>query len=216
MVWGRVGPDHAVVGDRGSGGIECRLIGSLVEDLWFGVLLGRSNGHIVAADQLADLRRRVVEIPDDDRFGRAHDLTRRFEVLLQPVVAHVALVRGVRFWVDVERVVGASVHARLAANAIVVLEVNDAVVRTEQRRCRADGHAWRIVALVASHHIELAGDIGERTGLDVLHPRSIDAERHVVLTLASNGARMASNAVIAVEQESETRHRSIVPADTRS
>ena len=70
--------------------------------------------------------------------------------------------------------------------------------------------------MIATHNVELAGYVGERPGLDVLHPRSIDAERHVVLTLASNGARMASNAVIAVEQESETRHRSIVPADTRS
>jgi len=127
------------------------------------------------------------------------------------VVAHVALVRRVRFRVDVQRVVGTCVHARLAANAIVVLEVDDAVVRTEQRRGRADRHARRVFALVAPHDVELAGDVGEGTGLDVLDPRSIDAERHVVFALAGNGASMTANAVVTVEKKAEFGHVDSLP-----
>ena len=214
MVGRGVRPDHAVVGDRGSGGIERGLVGPLVEDLGLRVLLWRTNSHIVAADHLADLRRWVVEISDDDRLGGAHDLTRRFEILLQPVVTHVALVCGVGLRVDVEGVVGARIHARLAANAVVVLEVDHTIVGTKERICRTDRHARRIVALVAAHHIELARYIGEGAGLDVLDPRPVDPERHVVLALTRNGARMAPNAVVTVEKKAETRHPSIVSADT--
>ena len=112
--------------------------------------------------------------------------------------------------VDVERVVGARVHARLAANAVIVLEVNNAVVGAEQRRSRADRHARGVVALVAAHDVELASHVGKGSRLDVLDPGSIDPERNIVLALAGDRAGMTANAIVAVEKEAESCHPNIL------
>ena len=203
---GGVGPDHAVVGNGGSGGVERGLVGALIEHLRLRVLLGCTNSHVVAADHLADLRRWVVEVANDDRLGRTHDLTRRFEVLFETVVAHVALVRSVGLRVDVQRVVGARVHARLTTNAIVVLEIDHTVVGAKQRRGWADRHARCVFTLIAPHHVELARYIGKRTRLDVFHPRAVYAKWNVMFALASNGAGVAANAIITVQKKAEFCH----------
>jgi len=113
---------------------------------------------------------------------------------------------SVRLGVDVERVVRAGVHARLAANAIVVLEVDDAVIGTKQCVRRADRHTGCVVALVAAHHRKFACDVGEGASLDVLDPCSIDPQRHVVFALAGDSAGMAANAVVAVEHKAQSCH----------
>ena len=110
-----------------------------------------------------------------------------------------AFVRCICLGVDVERIVRTRVHARLTANAIVVLEVDHAVVRTEERRGRADRHTRCVLALIAAHHVELAGNIGEGSRFDVLHPCSVDAERHIVLAFARDRASVTTNAVVTVE-----------------
>ena len=202
----RVGPDHAVVRDRGAGRVKRCLVGAPVVDLRLGVLFRGTDGDVVPSDDPGDLRVGVVEITDLDRLGRTHDLTRRLEVHLDAVVAHVALVRRVGLGVDVQRVVRAGVHARLAPDAVVVLEVDDAVLGPIERRGRADLHARRVVALVASHHRELAGDVGERTGLDVFHPGAVHPEGDVVLAFAGDGAGVTADATVAVEEETQSCH----------
>ncbi len=56
------------------------------------------------------------------------------QALVDPVRAEVALRRGLGLRVDVQRVVGTGVHACLAADAAVRVEVDDAVLAPEQRR----------------------------------------------------------------------------------
>ncbi len=204
---GGVGPDHPVAGDGGAGGIERCLVGTAVVDLGLGVLLGRPDGDVVAGDDAVDRIGRIVEVDDLDGLGRAHHHTRRLEPDLDAVVAEVALVRRRGLGVDVDRVVGAGVHAGLAADAVVVFEVDHAVVGTEQRRGRADLHARRVVAVVAAHDVELAGDVGEVAGLDVLDPGAVDPDGHVVFALARHGAGVTADARVAVEEEAEARHR---------
>ena len=177
-----------------------------VEDLRVRALLRRPHRDVVASHDLADLRRRVVEVAGDDRVRRAHGHTCRFQPDLDAVVAEVALVGRVRLGVDVDRVVGAGVHARLAPDAPAVVEVDHAVRRAVQRPGRADRDARRVVALVAAHHREGAPGVRELTGLDVLHPRPVHSERHVVLALACDSARVAPDATVTCEHEAEACH----------
>ena len=205
MVVAGVGPDHAVVGDGGGGRVEQGLIDALVVHLGPGVLLGGAHRQPLGGGP-ADLGLGVVEVADPDGLGGAHDLARRLQAHLDPVVAHVALVGGAGVGVYVQGVVGAGVHARLAADAVAVVEVHHPVGGPVQRRGGADGHAGGVVALVAAHHGELAGDVREGPGLDVLHPGAVDAQGHVVLALAGHGAGVAADAASAVEQEPQPRH----------
>jgi hypothetical protein len=92
-------------------------------------LLGGAHRDLVAGDDLGDLGVGVVEVAGDDRVCRAHRHAGRLETNLHAVVAEVALVRGVGFRVDVDRVVGAGVHTGLATNAVAVIEIDDAVRR---------------------------------------------------------------------------------------
>jgi hypothetical protein len=57
--------------------------------------------------------------------------------------------------------------------------------------------------MIASHDREQSSRIGERSLLDVLHPCAINADRHFVLCLACNRARMASDTLPVVDDEAE-------------
>src|SRR3989442_1203456 len=85
----------------------------------------------------------------------AHDGARGLEADLDPVRAVVALRRGRGIRVDVERVVRAGLHARLAADAAAAVEIHDAVVAPIERDRRANGHTGRGVAVVAAQHGEI-------------------------------------------------------------
>jgi hypothetical protein len=61
--------------------------------------------------------------------------------------------------------------------------------------------------MVAAHHREQPPVVRKRSFLDVLHPRPIDADRHLVLALARNSARMTSNALPVIDDESKRRHQ---------
>ena len=113
--------------------------------------------------------------------------------------AKVALLSRVGVRVDVQRVVGASLHAGLAADAAVAVEVYDAVVAAKQRGHRADGYARRVFAMVASHHREEAARVGVLAFLDVLDPGAKRAERDFVLGLASDCAGVTANALSMVD-----------------
>ena len=201
-----VGPDHAVGRDGRPQRIEGGLVGTLVEDLRPGALLRRPDRRVVAGQRHRDAGGRVVEVAGHDRLRRADDDAARLEPVLHPVGAEVALVRGRRLRVQVDGVVRAGVHARLAADAHRVVEVDDAVVPPEERRRRADRDAGGVVAVVAAQHRVEAPGVGERPLLDVLHPRPVDPEGDVVLGLAGHGAGVAADAGVLVDQEAESGH----------
>ena len=201
-----VGPDHAVGRDGGAQRIQRRLVGAPVVHLGQCLLLGGPHRGVAAGDDPGGLIVRVVEVGHLDGMGGAHHHTTRLEALLDPVVAEVALVGGVGCRIDVDGVIRAGVHAALAADAVVVVEIDHAVGRPEQRPGGADGDAGSVVAVVAAHHREVPVGVGERPGLDVLHPGAVHAEGDVVLALARDGAGMAADAAVAVQQESQAGH----------
>jgi hypothetical protein len=64
---------------------------------------------------------------------RANHHARGFNADLNPVGAVVAFLGGVVIGIDVEGVVGTSLHARLAADTTRRVEINDSVLALEQR-----------------------------------------------------------------------------------
>jgi len=94
--------------------------------------------------------------------------------------AEVTLLGCVGVRVYVQRVVRASLHTRLATDAAVSVEVDDAVVAAEQGSHRANRYARSVFAVIASEHGKEAASVGEFALFDVLNPRSKSAERHFV------------------------------------
>ena len=115
---------------------------------------------------------------------------------------HLAAV--LRIGIDVKRVVRAGLHAGFASDAAAVIEINDAIVALEERAGRTNLDAWRLLAMVAAHHAEMAAGVGKGAFLDVLDPGAEDANRDFMLILAGDRARMASDASVLVDHEAVT------------
>ena len=174
--------------------IKGRLVGSDVEDVGAGVLLGRAHGHRLDAEQLADTTVGIVEVAYPDGLGGAHLDAGGLEALVDAVGAEVALGRGVGLFVDVDRVIGACLHAHLASDAARVVEVDNAVITSEERLGGATLDTRGVGAVIAAQHRHLAGRVGEGPLLDVLHPGAELPHRHLVLGLACHRARVAADA----------------------
>src|SRR5262249_35279255 len=129
------------------------------------------------------------------------DHARRLQPDLHAVGTIVALRRRVGRGVDVERVVRTRLHAGLAADAAVAIEVHDAVGPAVERDGRADGHARRVVAVVAAQDREVATGVGIAAALHVLDPGAEGAERHPVLFLAGDRAGVTADALPLIDDE---------------
>ena len=103
---------------------------------------------------------------------------------------------------NVKRIVGARLHAGLAADAALVVEVDDTVGATKKRNRRADLDARRVVAVIAAQHGEVAPRVWVLPFLDVLHPSTIHAERDVVLFFARHRAGVAADAAVLIDEKS--------------
>src|SRR3989442_921333 len=143
----------------------------------------------------------IVQVSGNDCLDRADDHACRLELRLDSVRAEVALLCGVGVWIDVQRVVGAGLHARLAADAAVAVEIDDAVIASEQRSHRTDRNARRVVAMIAPEHREEAPSVGILALLDVLDPSAKCADGNFVFGLAGDRAGVAADAPAMVDDE---------------
>ena len=179
-------------------------IGAHVEHLRARALLGLAHLDLLARHDARDRALRIVEVAGDDRLLRADDDARGLEPALDAMRAVVALRRGIRVGVDVQRVVRAALHAGLAADAPVAVEVDDAVVARVEGARGADRHARRALAVVAAEDGEVPPRARPLAALDVLHPRAKRPDGDVVLFLARHRAGVTADAPALVDDESVT------------
>jgi hypothetical protein len=92
-------------------------------------------------------------------------------------------------------------HASATPDARVAIDVDDSVGTFEKRVNRANVYARRFRALVAPQHRKVSPDLRIFSSLGVFHPRAEGADRHVVFLFASDGARVAADALFLVDDE---------------
>ena len=102
-----------------------------------------------------------------------------------------------------DRIVGARLHAALAADANRVVEFDDAVVALVHRSGRTDAHAGWVCAVVAARHLEMASAVRETPGFNRFHPSAVNTEWNIILAFAGSGAGMAADAGSVVDDESK-------------
>ncbi len=182
-------------------GINGRLLCPQVIDIRPRPLLWLAHPHGLASDQLRDLGSRIVHVTGDNgAFGTDHD-TGWFQSHFGAVGAVVALGGGMAVGVDVERVVGARLHTRLAADAARVVEVDDAIRSLIERPGGTDGHTGSIVTVVAAVDQEIAARVGELALLDVFHPRAVYPYGNIVLGFTCHSAGVAADALALVNDK---------------
>ena len=105
--------------------------------------------------------------------------------------------------VDVKRIIRASLHARFAADAAIIVEINDAIITDEECLCRADSYTGRIGAMVAAGHGKHAPGIRKNALFGLFHEGAIDTNGHIVFRFASYRAGVAANAFAVVYNKSK-------------
>jgi len=96
--------------------------------------------------------------------------------------------------VHIKRVVWTSLRASLTADTAAVVEINDAVGARVKRGHGTNLDTRRVGAVITAHHRKKPSRIGKFAFFDIFDPRSIDADRNLMLGF--------------------TRHRAGVTADT--
>src|SRR2546428_12155770 len=98
------------------------------------------------------------------------------------------------FWIDEDRIVRAGGDAGFAADADVLVEIDDAVGAAVHRRRGTGLDAGWMVALIAAGDLKGATRGGELSDVDVLDVGAIHAEGDGVLRLAGGAAGVAADA----------------------
>jgi hypothetical protein len=103
--------------------------------------------------------------------------------------------------IDIKGVIWAGLHAGLAADARIGIEIDDPGVSLEQGPGRADRHTRGIGAVIAPHDRKHPGRIRPRALFNILDPGPIDTKRNIVFRLASHRAGVTADALVLVDDE---------------
>jgi hypothetical protein len=123
----------------------------------------------------------------------------RYEPLIDPVVAEVALAGDVAVMVIGDGIIGAFIHAGLATGAPVVIHDHYAVIALANGLIRANVHAGGIVAMAAQVHLKAECQfVIDPPGAILFNLYQLDALGRPVLLLAGHLARLAAPAQVVI------------------
>ncbi len=112
--------------------------------------------------------------------------------------AEIALGRRVVVRIDVQGIVGTSLHAGFAADASTVVEVDDAISPPVECAGRTNFRARSVIAVIAAHHAEVARGMRELALFDVFDPGPKNANRYLVFFFARNCAGVAPDTTVLI------------------
>ena len=196
-----IGPHKRLRRALGGRGVHGHVAALNVKQLGRGALLRLAHRHILASQQGADLAGGVVHVPGDDRVLRADHHTGRLQADIGAVGAVVALGRRARLRIDVDGVVGAGLHTRLAADTKAVIELHNAVGPLVHGLRGADTHTGRVGAVVTACHLKMAASVRVEAGFNVFHPGTAHPQGHFVLRFAGDGTGVAANTFAVVNDK---------------
>lgn len=115
--------------------------------------------------------------------------------------AEVALLNRLNVLVQINRVVRTRLHTSPATNACVTIDVDNPIFALRERIDRTDRYARRVGAMIAALNQEQPLNIGERANLGVLDRGPKPPDGDIVLGFAGDGAGMAADAGLLVDDE---------------
>jgi hypothetical protein len=95
-------------------------------------------------------------------------------------------------------------HASLAADAAVVIKIDNAVKAPVQCARRANLDAGSAVTVIAAENAKVPAGMGKLAFLDVLHPGSKHTHWNLVFLLAGNSAGVTTDAAVLVDDKAVT------------
>ena len=115
--------------------------------------------------------------------------------------AVIALRRRMVVRVHINGVIWARLGTGFAADTPPIVKIDNSVRTCKQRRNRTDLYARCISTVIAPHYREQPTRVRKLALLDVLDPRPVNADRHLVLGLARDGAGMAADTLPVIDNK---------------
>src|SRR5579872_3758586 len=112
--------------------------------------------------------------------------------------AKIALGCRVVVGIDIQGIVGTSLHAAFAADASAVVEIDDAISSAVECASRTNFRARSVIAVIASHHTKVARGVRELALFDVLDPGPKNANGYLVFFFARNCAGVAPDTTVLI------------------
>ena len=134
---------------------------------------------------------------------RADDDAGGLEPYLDAMTAEVTLRGSLRLRVDVDSVIRTRLHAALAADTHVFVELDDAIAALIHRRGGTDAHARRVLTVIAAGDLKVTLGVGKEPCLCALDPGAIDPQGHLVFGLTGGAACVATYALAILDDEAE-------------
>jgi hypothetical protein len=109
---------------------------------------------------------------------------------------------GIVIGINIEGIVRAGLHTSFAANTSPVVEVYDSIRTAVESVGGTNLDAGSSVAVVTSHHAEVAAGVRKFALFDVFHPGAKDSNGHLVFLFARHGTGVTANTSILIDNES--------------
>src|SRR5437588_668176 len=154
-------------------GIDGCLFCTQIVDIGFGSLFRLAHAHGLTCNNPGNLAPWVMHIARDDGPFWANDDTGWLQANFRTMGTIVALGRGLAVGINVERVIGACLHAGLTANTTLGIEIDDAVPALKESLRRANSDTRSIGAVIAAVDKKIAPRVGELAFFDIFDPRAI-------------------------------------------
>jgi len=90
-------------------------------------------------------------------------------------------------------------HAGFTSDANGWIELDNAIRALIHRGDGTDAHTGWVSAVITARHLKAAAYIGICARFDILNPRAVHAQRHLILGLARGTARVTSNALALID-----------------
>jgi hypothetical protein len=109
--------------------------------------------------------------------------------------------------INVERVVGTSLHARLATNAPTGIKINNTIFSLIESCGRTDLDTRRSIAVITTIDKKIAARIGEFATLNVLDPGTVDPDGDIVFRFTGDGTGMTADTLALVDHKGVFGHQ---------
>src|SRR5579859_1029769 len=186
--------------------VDGRLVGPEIVNIGPGSLLRLTHTYRLTGNDFCDLSGGILHIARDNGAFRTDHHAGWLQAKFGAMRAIVALGGGMAVWVNIERIIGAGLHTRFAANTAIGVKINDAILPLIQSAGRADLDAGSVITMIAAVDQEIAARVGEFSALDILHPGAIDTDRYIVFGFTGNCTGVTANALALVNHKSILRH----------
>jgi hypothetical protein len=143
----------------------------------------------------------VIQVPGNNRLLRANHYASRLEADFRAMRTIVALSGCAGFGIDVQSVVWAGGHARMAPDAKAVIEIHDPAAPFKKRPGGADAHAGGMLAMIAAQYGKVPPGVRERTLFHIFDPGPEYSQGNLIFRFAGCGACMATDAPAMIDDE---------------